>query len=297
MNPIPMIVGTDWWTDCDDCMAMRVLARMHARGVIRLLGAGMNACMEDSVRSLDGFLLHEGLDVPVGIDHAATQFPGNPPYQRRLAQNLESKYKSNADAPDAVALYRRLIAESSEPVHVVEIGFLQVLEGLLKSGPDEISPLSGMELAKQKIAKCWIMAGKWDEPDGLEHNFCLNDLSRRAGQFVCDKFPGEITFLGWEVSNEIRCGAGLCADDPLYLAMKDHHSENGRSAWDPMLCLLACLQDESAAGYRVVRGCASVDPETGANHFAPGENGKHCYVVKREADAYYRDAVDAILRS
>lgn len=295
MRTVPMIVGTDWWTDCDDCMAMRILANMHKRGVIKLLGIGMNACMEHSVCSLDGFLRNEGIDVPIGIDLKATDFTGNPPFQKILSQVTDSKYSGNSDAPDAVALYRRLLASATEPVQIIEIGFLQVLSNLLKSEPDDISPLSGLELVSAKVEKFWVMAGKWDEPEGLEHNFCNNDRARRAAHELCRLCPKPITFLGWEVSNEILCGSGLSEDDPLYLAMKAHGSQKGRSSWDPMLCLLACLQDEERAGYRLQRGVASVDKISGANTFTPDENGPHGYVIKQKDDDFYRYMVDAIL--
>ena len=40
-----MILGTDWWTDCDDAVAMRLLARAVKAGEVSLLGIGINACM------------------------------------------------------------------------------------------------------------------------------------------------------------------------------------------------------------------------------------------------------------
>lgn len=75
------ILGTDWWTDCDDAVAIRMLSRAHRRGEIELVGIGMNACMPYSVSSLRGFMEAEGIgDVPLGIDLDATDFGGNPPY-------------------------------------------------------------------------------------------------------------------------------------------------------------------------------------------------------------------------
>lgn len=81
------LVGTDWWTDCDDAVAMRILARAVKEKEIELAGIGINACMEYSAASLMGFLKSEGVtDIPVGIDREATDFGGDPPYQKRLAE-------------------------------------------------------------------------------------------------------------------------------------------------------------------------------------------------------------------
>ena len=41
-----MILGTDWWTDCDDAVAVRLVCRAVKEQKIRLLGVGINACME-----------------------------------------------------------------------------------------------------------------------------------------------------------------------------------------------------------------------------------------------------------
>ena len=38
------ILGTDWWTDCDDAVALRMLTRAHRAGEIRLLGIALNGC-------------------------------------------------------------------------------------------------------------------------------------------------------------------------------------------------------------------------------------------------------------
>ncbi|MBQ8212977.1 MAG: hypothetical protein IJZ80_03125, partial [Clostridia bacterium] len=76
------ILGTDWWTDCDDAVALRLLARFVKEKKINLLGIGINACMEYSVASLKGFLFANGLDrIPIGIDSDATDLGGSPPYQ------------------------------------------------------------------------------------------------------------------------------------------------------------------------------------------------------------------------
>lgn len=286
------ILGTDWWTDCDDAVALRLLARAHTAGEIRLLGIGINACMEYSAASLDGFLRSEGVtDVPLGIDLNATDFGRNPPYQKNLAP-LAVKYRKNEDAENAVRLYRRLLAASAEKVEIIEIGYLNVLADVLQSTPDDVSPLCGTDLVRQKVEKIWLMAGKWDEDPGSENNFNRNARARRAGHIVCRDCPAKMVFLGWEVGANVITGGKLSKDDILYRVLCDHGSEKGRSSWDPMLCMMAMIGDEKAAGYKTVRGTASVDESTGENRFVPDENGKHAYVVKLYEDEYYRDAID-----
>ena len=291
------ILGTDWWTDCDDVVALRLLARSHSAKKIELLGIALNACMEDSVTSLEGFLNTENIyDVPIGINLDATDFGGNPPYQKRLSR-LAKRYQGNADAEDAVKLYRSILVSADSPIELVEIGYPQVLAALLQSEADDISECKGIELVKNKVAKVWMMAGKWDDNPGKENNFARNERSRTAANAFCQICPVPITFLGWEVGAEVITGNKLDRNDPLYLALCDHGSLNGRSSWDPMLCLMAIIGDEAKAGYSIIRGKATVDPVTGENQFFADPNGIHAYVVKEHDDTYYADMINQKIKS
>ena len=290
------ILGTDWWTDCDDCVALRLLLRAHARDEIRLLGVAINACMEYSAASVDGFMQQEGVTgIPIGIDREATDYGRNPPYQKRLA-GFARDVLNNEMVPDALALYRRLLAEAKAPVEILEIGFHQVTGALLNSPADDISPLTGVELVAQKVKKFWVMAGKWDEDGGKEYNFCNTARTSTGAAVFCEKCPVPVTFLGWEVGHGVITGGKLQEGDFLRLALKDHGSENGRHSWDPMLVMLALVGDEEKAGYSVVRGKASLDAQTGANHFAEMAEGLHAYVVKNEPNSFYEDMINNAIR-
>ena len=291
------IVGTDWWTDCDDAVAMRILARAHASGKISIKGIVLNACMEYSAASLDGFLNTEGVsDIPLGIDAEATDFGGNPPYQRTLSA-FAVKYKSNADAENGVCMYRRLLAELPEPLEIIEIGYPQVVSALIESGSDDISEKSGEELLKDKVSGFWVMAGKWDENPGRENNFARNERSKKAAAVLCEKCPVPITFLGWEAGDGVITGDRLDCDDVLYRALCEHGSPNGRLSWDPMLALLAIDGNCARSGYETVRGTACVDAETGLNYFNPSETGMHRYVVKTKDDDFYKRKINELIAS
>ena len=59
----------------------------------------------------------------------------------------------------AANLYRMILA--SQPDHSVSIvttGYLNNLKALLQSGPDQYSPLNGMDLVRKKV-KLWSCAG------------------------------------------------------------------------------------------------------------------------------------------
>ena len=295
-NRVPVILGTDFWTDCDDAVAIRLLAEMEKMGYVKLIGVGINACMEASAPAVDAFLQNEGYnDIPLGIDLEAGDFTGRPHIQYPLAA-LPGKHRKNEECENAVKLYRRILAESDEKVDIIEIGFPQILSGLLRSEGDEYSPLSGAELVKEKVGKLYMMAGKWDDlVSGKEHNFENNQRSRTAGKIVCDEWPTEITFLGWEVGNTVISGGTLDKGDLLYSVIADHGSPNGRSSWDPLMVYIACLGDEKAAGFDTVSGKASLEEDTGINHFDIYEGGPHKFVVKKFKDRYYEDILNKII--
>ena len=298
MSKRNIILGTDWWTDCDDAVAIRILARAHKNKEINLLAIGINACMELSVTSLDGFLSSEGVnDVPLGIDLEATDFGGTPRFQTATA-SLAKRYKCNEDAEDAVRLYRRVLSESDGKVEIIEIGFLNVISDVLMSQADDISDKTGLELVREKVSKVWVMAGKWDEDGGQEHNFNNNVRSRKAGETFCRLCPVPVTFLGFEVGDPVISGgeAVLTEGDILLKLMREHGSEHGRSSWDPMTVLLALVGDGKEAGYDVVVGKASVDEADGANHFTKAPEGLHSYVIKSREDSYYEGAINALIK-
>ena len=289
------IVGTDWWTDCDDTAAVRMLARAMKRGEIDIRGFVMNGCMEHSVQSLDGFLKYEGIgDIPIGLDREASDFGGRPPYQARLA-GLGSR--KNGDAEEAVSLYRRLLAQAEGKAEIIEIGYPQALTNALMSGPDEISDKTGMELFREKVEKIWMMAGKWDEAEGRENNFARNDRARKAAHTFCEACPVPVTFLGWEIGADVISGKRLKKDDPLHLAFADHGSAQGRPSWDPMLIHLALTGDAEKAGYETVRGWAHVNEETGLNRFVKAADGPHEYVVRKMKPEWYEEILEGMLES
>ena len=282
------ILDTDWWTDCDDATAIRLLCNAHRKGEVKLLGININACMPFSVPALDVFIRDCGVDVPLGVDHSAVDFWGEPSYQKHLAESGVPQ-RCNEDVPDGVDFYLQLLRSAeNKSVEILSIGFTQVLAGVLKD-PE------GFTLIADKVKHLWIMAGKWDEQGGREYNFYKTPLTCRSGAEVFQLWPTPITFLGFEVGESVITGSRLCEGDLLKQVMTDHGSVNGRSSWDPMLVLLALTGSPEKAGYRCVCGHARVNPEDGSNYFSEAPDGPHRYVVKLWDDAVYAEAIDARL--
>ncbi len=286
MSERKVILGTDWWTDVDDCVALRVLCNAHKKGEIELIGVGINGCMEYSAPSVNAFLTAEGLgDIPIGVDLNGTDFDGDYySYQKPLCDNYYHTVKNNKDCEDAATLYKRLLCESDSKVDIIEIGFMSVIASVLETD-------DGIELFKKKVNKVYAMAGRWDRENGEEHNFNNNLRSRIAGNILCEKCPVPIVFLGFEAGLDILTGDGLPEEDVLGFCITKYGCQaTGRHSWDPMTALLAIVGDTEKAGYGIVTGTAYVDRETGQNNFKSGQ-GQHSFVVKTKPDKYYRDEI------
>ena len=294
-TPIHIIHGTDWWTDCDDVAAMRLLCRAHKAGLIVLEGIGIDAVMEYSAPSVSALLTDEGIEnVPIGVDTNAQYDSSRCKYQKVLAK-YPKKISSNDECEEAYKLYRRILANAEAKCDITEVGFPQIIMQLLKSAPDEISPLSGIELVKEKVNKIWMMAGRWDENDGREYNLTAYPVASEAGCYICENSPVPVTFLGWEIGCDVTTGSHLPENDLVNIAFVENGAKCGRLSWDPMLVLMAIINDENKAGYDTVRGKASVDGKTGADNFTKDENGSHAYVVKRFENDFYSNAIDELL--
>jgi len=284
------ILGTDWGEDVDDAIAVRLLARAHKEKRINLLGIGINTLIDESYASLYAFLKNEGVSVPIGVDKSFNEPMKYITYQKRLA-SYESD-KNNDMAFDSVKLYRKAISEADGPVEIIEIGFLQVVANVLKSGPDEISDKTGYELFKEKVKKMWIMAGNWTKDGEREYNFCHFKSTREGSAYLCDNCPCEITFLGWEIGSTVHTGNLLKPGDYLYDALHDYGCKEGRDSWDPMTAMLALIGDEKKAGYDIVKGKASVSTEDGSNYFVKNDTGIQKYVIKIQPDDFYANMIN-----
>ncbi len=297
-RPRAVIFGTDWHTDCDDAVAVRVLAWAQWKGLIRLLGVSIDSAMACSVSSMKAFLEEEQLaGVPVALDHSAFDYGGPAAYQPRLAAGRDRE-KENREAEESVRMYRRLLAGAEAPVDLIEVGFSQVLAALLLSEPDDLSPLSGEALVASRVGRLWMMGGKWDSETVPEFNFSKTEKARHAIHTVVEKCPVPITFLGFEVAVDILSGTVLnqCTwDDALRTVLSDYGASDGRPSWDPLLTYLACIGDPERVGFRCVCGTASIDPESGCNRLTPNPKGPHCYVVKQQPNSFYRETLDALL--
>ena len=274
------IFETDWFTDCDDCVALRFLAR-NLDKEHELLGVNVNAVSPYAYDSIRAFLENENVACPIGLDFQG-RYVGETKYQENMSKN--SKF-SNADAEDSLDFYKRVL-EENDGVEIISVGFLSALKRVFTTYPHLI----------QKVKKLWIMGGNWLKQGGREYNFCgaNTPLSVQGSQFVVNELPVEQIYIGSEVGEGVLTGGGLSQEDMLGRAMHDWGAAQGRSSWDP-LTVLAAFHDKYPSLFDYVYGQAWVD-QSGANYFQEQAGGKHAYLKKTREDRYYQDLINGFLK-
>ncbi len=250
-DPVPVIFDTDMANDCDDAGALAVLNALADNGEATILAVVTNrkdsgnasAAATDAINTWYG-----RPDVPIGTDKDGAKVPPGRPsaYTAALRDEFPNDAKPDDAMPDALAVYRQtLAAQPDGSVVICSVGALSNLEDLLRSGPDEFSPLSGKELIQTKVKQTVIMGGGFPRTARGETNL---KLDAPAAVAVTNEWPGDILWQGYEVGYALITGPSLQAtpkENPVRRAfeLRDYHGtpslEIGKPSHDQAAVLAA----------------------------------------------------------
>src|SRR3954447_7971636 len=145
----PIIFDTDMGNDVDDALALAILHSLTDRGECRLIGVTLtnaNPSAVPYVRLVNAF--YGRAELPVGSALKSIKGGAEDHYLtatvRSAPQSLTASSHADRPSEPAVSVLRRLLAESSEKVTIVQVGFSTTLAALLDSQADAVSPLSGV---------------------------------------------------------------------------------------------------------------------------------------------------------
>ena len=264
-TPVPIIFDTDLGFDCDDAGALAVLHRLTDRGEAQLLATMSVVGDPQSAGALDVINTYYGRpDIPVGA-YQGERWPDARPYWYKtptdflapLVTEYKSSVKDKREVPDAVELYRWILAEQPErSVTIVAVGFSLNLAQLLASSPDANSPLGGRALVAQKVKRLVYMGTKLeeDETKPVRPDFNLGDGPYQDGrntQKVVATWPTDIVFVGGEIGDSIMTGKSLRAQLPenpvarAYELFPGTNAQGERASWDLTAVLYAVRGPES----------------------------------------------------
>jgi inosine-uridine nucleoside N-ribohydrolase len=283
-SSVSIIFDTDMGPDYDDVGALTILHALADSGEARILATVSSNRYELTAPCIEIINNYYGRpELPVGA-------PVTGPYQpdgwhaeqwtKALVDRFPHTIRATEETPDAVQIYRRILAgEPDTSVVVVTVGFLTNLAALLQSPPDQYSDLDGKQLVAKKVKRLVSMAGGF--PQGRqEYNVHVDSL---ASVTVFEQWTAPIIFSGSEIGEKILTGKRLIASNiqntpanvAFTICLRQDNPE-GRQSWDETAVLVAVRGSDKY--FNTVRGRIIVHID-GSNTWEDDPNGKHEYLT------------------
>lgn len=288
---VPAIIyDTDLGSSTDDLFGLEMLYNYHKQGRCRLLGVVVDRMGEDCAACADVMntyfghgelpigLVKDGIENPaVWIDYKAlptyTLADGSPMFQHTV--------EDYSSLPDGWQLYRRLLAaEPDHSVSIVSVGFVACLAQLLESVGDEYSPLTGVELVRQKVKCLYIQGGRFGEADESDFNFSQG-ITYAQTFFRLWPSDVDIIFSPQETGQEVDYTPEQVIADidwtdihPIKQVYMTCNCNTGQKMWDPMAVINAVEGDSLFSLSE--RGLVSILPN-GETPFSPSPTGNCRY--------------------
>jgi hypothetical protein len=237
-----VIFDNDVGGDIDDAGALAVLHALADRGEIELLAMGVVIGHEAAVPYVHAVNTWYGRpDLPIGT------IKGQAPYARdEYMVPIVAEYPhtlTQKTAPDVVKLYRQVLAaQPDRSVTLIVVGPATNIYNLLQSAPDEHSPLTGVELMRQKI-KYYGAGGNGNA--GLPKGKCgfnyYMDLQAASGELALLPSDFPTVFAGGS-GPKLKIGSALSQARPDHIIRKSYEAyykgvAKDRQTWDQLRVL------------------------------------------------------------
>ncbi|MDQ8208744.1 nucleoside hydrolase [Coraliomargarita sp. SDUM461003] len=280
-TPVQILLDTDMLTDCDDAGALAMLHVLADRGEAKILGVAVNGIdshgLHGSVVSAINY--HFGRpEIPVAMSpRGEEQTPVKPSsYSSSIYENYPHDGLRDAERPNAVELYHRLLSEAEDhSVTIVSIGFLSNIADLLAMD-------SGPALVARKVKGITIMGGAY--PSGNEYNFDFSGTGPTT-QAALEAWPETvpITFIGYELGERVITGTDYQAapDSPMRRAYELAYDSinRGRPSWDQVAVFHAVrgLHSNGCTWFNAIAGKNRISA-TGQNSWQADPSGPDAYL-------------------
>jgi len=296
---VKIIFDTDMDTDCDDAGALAILHALADQAEAEILATVVSSRYRWSASCVEAINRYYGRgQLPIGVPKSEWTDTGRrgSRYAKQISERFETRLQTNDDAPDAVDVYRRVLAaEQDNSVVVVTVGYLTNLRDLLHSEPDAISPLAGPELVRRKVRHWVCMGGRYPEhlDPGVFGNFKPDPSS---AVIAANQWPTPIYFSG--LGEEIGTGGRLRetpSDNPVrqvyHLYLGDKRT---RPSWDPIAVLYAVRP--RADFWKIRSDGKNHIFDNGTNQWRSGAATNHRLVeLQPEAGERLREVLDGLM--
>ena len=184
-EPVKVILDTDMISDYDDMGALACLHALADAGECEILATVSCTRKNGSVAAVEICNAYYGRpDIPVGCSKLDSAVSGRDKWGHKKFLALQQKYPGkfkyadSDEAPDAVDVYRRILASQPDGgVVICSLGFLSNMRALLESKGDAHSPLDGKALVAKKVSSHGLPVSRWQ---GIQFDVGCRILSHRA---------------------------------------------------------------------------------------------------------------------
>lgn len=276
---VPVIFDTDIGPDYDDVGAMALLHAFADQGEATILATISCNAFETTSPTISVLNTYfKRPEIPIGI--VKSNFP-NQGCKQKWAQAIIAKYphalKSNDEAMEAVALYRRILSsQPDQSVTIITVGFFTNLANLLASTSDKYSPLNGNDLVAKKVKQVVSMAAGIGKDGVSAHEFNVW-ADANAARKVFAAWPTPILLSGFEIGEKIITGGRLIKNESIQgspvkeayqVALTADSNLAGRNSWDQTAVLVAI---KGYAPFFNIKKLNFEIKEDGTNVLIPGE--------------------------
>ncbi|MBO5007222.1 MAG: nucleoside hydrolase [Clostridia bacterium] len=284
-----IILDTDLGSDCDDAGAIALMHRLAELGETEILA--VTHCTSEiggaiTVKAINEY--YGRADLPVG-QYSEKPFLDNE-ICKRFTKHIMENYLENHKMPkieNATKLMRKVLAQNSD-VTLIAIGFLNNYAELLRSQPDEISPLTGIELIKKHVKELYAMGGNFIDLTNAEYNV---KMDIESAKYVSENFPLPITYIGYELGETIRTGESLktaSENNPVKKIYSLRQADRLRESWDPIT--LYCAIRDSNTLFKKSEKCKITFNDNGC--VVINGRGKDCYLIANTTDEEVREELE-----
>ena len=211
-QPVKLIFDTDIGGDIDDAFALGMIHALADRGKCELLGVtttNTNPVAGEYVAALNALYGRPEIPVGVGLGYGCDTYLSKTLAQKTASGEAEFPVPANYEKQDAVAVLRKILAAAEDnSVVIAQVGTSSNLAALLDTPADDVSPMTGLELAARKVRLVSVMGGAFTvDPTAADY------APHREWNIICDipaaqkfakEWPGEIVFSGFELGDRVR---------------------------------------------------------------------------------------------
>lgn len=285
-GPVKIIFDTDIGNDVDDVLALSLLHALQTRGQCEILAVTVTKRDELAGPFVDAVNTFYGRPkIPIGC---AKPSPDEPASKFLPLVNVKDggrlryphKLKRGSDAPDAVALLRKVLrVQPDHSVVIAQVGYFSNLAALLDSP-------GGRDLVNNKVKLLSVMAGAFS-PARQERHFLEFNVIKDvpAARKLAAEWPTPIVWSGFEIGVAVPYPAVSIQRDYAYVP---HHPAaeayclynpppHERPTWDLTAALYAVLPDRD---YFDLSPAGNVKVEAdGFTRFTARAGGRDRYLI------------------